>query len=322
MRRAIIIVVSTFVLFTGFFVILLSQNKSKSKYQLPSDKFNLIQPLKIPDNYKISKSTPGYLSYNGVINQMKLWNQEAPEITELGIYGRSTKGNDIYYLRIGNKTGPKVMITACIHGNEKIANAVVMGIIGKMLTDYGHDETVTKLIKSRDVYWVPIVSPDSFIADSRYVDGIDPNRNFPYPGKPDVNSIPPIKSIRDFFIKHKFKAVISTHAFGRVYIYPFGYTNQACPDHQNYRYICGRMAEFARYRSDQIRNVGTALPYHGFEADWFYANCAFAMVAEVGEQFKPPDSDIQPEITRNYKAYMLFIEEAPVVELKLKIANN
>lgn len=318
MRRAIIIVVSSFALFTGLFAVALSQKNAKSQPPLPPDRFNLVQPPKAPDSYKISKSTPGYLSYQGVVNQMKLWNQEAPEITELGIYGRSTKGHDIYYLRIGNKTGPKVMITACIHGNEKIANAVVMGIMGKMLTDYGHDAAITKLMKSRDVYWVPVVSPDSFIADARHVDGLDPNRNFPYPGKPDVNSIPPIKSIREFFTKQGFKAAISTHAYGRVYIYPFGYTNQACPDHQSYRDICGRMAELARYRPDQIRNIGTAPPYHGFEADWFYANGAFAMVAEVGEQFKPPDSDIQPEVTRNYKAYMLFIEEAPVVELKLK----
>jgi hypothetical protein len=76
------------------------------------------------------------------------------------------------------------------------------------------------------------------------------------------------------------------------------------------------MAKISGYRSDQIRNLPTAPPYQGFEADWFYINGAFGMVAEVGVQFKPPESDIAPEVERNYKSYLLFIDEAPLQNLK------
>jgi hypothetical protein len=313
-KRVIITVVSSFVLFSGLFLAISTKPKI-TPHSIPK----LVQPTApvIPDKYNITTLSPKYLDYNEIISQLKVWNQEAPEITEIGSYGKTSNNNDICYIRIGKKTNaPKVLITACIHGNEKIANAVVMGIICKYLSDYGRDSAVTQLVNERDVYWVPVVSPDSFIDDQRHVDGVDPNRNFPYPGQPNVDSIPPINSLREFFLKHQFKAAISTHAYGRIYIYPYGYTNQPCPDHQTYRDICGRMATYAQYKSDQIRNVQTAPPYHGFEADWFYLNGALGMVAEVGIQFRPPVSDIQPEINRNYKSYLLFISEAPMVKLK------
>lgn len=317
-KRVIITIVSSFLLFCGLFVITATKNPvipNVPKFDQPSP-----PQLKAPDKYSITTPT-GYLSYPNVINQLKLWNQEAPDITEIGSYGTTSKNNEIYYLRVSkNKSGsaPKVLITACIHGNEKIANAVVMGILGKYLTDYGREPTITRLINERDVYWVPVVSPDSFIADSRHVDGVDPNRNFPHPGDPNMSSVAPIHALRGFFLKHRFKAGLSTHAYGRIYIYPYGNTNRSCPDHQTYRDICGRMATYSQYKSDQISGIQTAPPPYGFEADWFYANGAFGMVAEVGVQFRPPASDIEPEVTRNYRSYTLFIDEAPVVTLKGK----
>jgi hypothetical protein len=88
-----------------------------------------------------------------------------------------------------------------------------MGILEKYLTDFGRDPKITKLINEREVYWVPVVSPDSFITDQRHVDGVDPNRNFPYPSQPNIDSVPPIRALREFFIQKQFKAALSTHAY-------------------------------------------------------------------------------------------------------------
>lgn len=278
------------------------------------------EPVK-PKQYNITKQIPGYLKYPEVYSQLKQWNKEAPEITEISSYGKSSKGVEIYYMRMcGNKNSncPKVLLTACIHGNEWIANASVMGIMGKMLNAYGRDERVTKLVNERDIYWVPVVSPDSYISQERHVDGVDPNRNFPYPGQPNVNSVPPIAALRSFFVQHKFKAAISGHAYSQVYIYPWGYTFTPCQDEATFIDICGKMGKLSGYKVVQIRKINTAPPYRGFEADWFYMNGAFAIVCEFGQQFMPPSSMIEPEVNRNYLAYLLFIEEAPVVNLKAR----
>jgi hypothetical protein len=226
MRRNTYILVSGFLLFAALLIGSLPYRPAQSQTNdIPERRFNLIgEPPATPKQYTISQPT-GYLNYNGVIAQIKKWNQEAPEITEVGTYGKTTRGNEIYYIRTG-KGGVKVLITACIHGNEKIANATMMGILGKYLHDYGRDPIVTRLIQEREVYWVPVVSPDSFIADVRHVDGVDPNRNFPFPGHMDVKSVAPIQALRDFFQQKQFKAAVSTHAYGRIYIHPWGYTNQ------------------------------------------------------------------------------------------------
>lgn len=293
---------------------LLSQPKQMPKESPPI-------PPKTPKQYVIKKQIPGYLKYPEVHAQLQEWNKEAPEITDISSYGKSSKGTDIYYMRMcGDKNGdkPKVLITACIHGNEWIANASVMGIMGKMLHAYGRDEKVTKLINDRDIYWVPVVSPDSYAVQQRQVDGVDPNRNFPYPGQPNVNSVPPVAALRNFFMQHKFRAALSGHAYGQVYIYPWGYTFTPCEDDAIYSSICNKMATLSNYKAFQIRKLNTAPPYQGFEADWFYTNGAFGIVCEFGQQFIPPSSAIEQEVNRNYPAFLLFIEEAPVTNLKFK----
>ena len=300
------IMVFSFVVFLGIFII----------FSLKREPTNTTQDFKeqnVIKSYNISIPS-GYLSYENVVNQINKWNKEAPEITEVGVYGKSSAQKEIYYIRVcgdKNKNLPKVLIMACIHGNEKIANATVMGVLGKILNNYGKDDKVTKLLLERDIYFVPIVSPDSFVNNTRHVDGVDPNRNFPYKLNPNVKSVPPIAALREFFIKHKFSAVISTHAYSRLYIYPYGYTASPCPDINKYKDLCGRMASLARYQIKQIHEIQTAQPYRGFEADWFYENGAFAIVAEVGLEFIPPESTIIGEVERNYDAYLLFVNEAP-----------
>lgn len=316
MRILIAIVLGSLLAFGAIF--LLTPPKEQPKAILPK----LVPPEKItikPKQYVISKQIPGYLSYEQVKSQLQQWNKEAPEITDISSYGKSSRGLDIFYLRTsGNKSGgkPKVMITACIHGNEWIANATVMGIMGKMLNDYGRDEKVTRLINERDIYWVPVVSPDSYITQQRHVDGVDPNRNFPYPGQPNVRSVPPIAALREFFLQHKFKAALSGHAHGSVYIYPWGHTFAPCPDDAVFADICGKMGRLSGYKAFQIRRLRTAPPYRGFEADWYYMNGAFGMVCEFATSFKPPASMIEPEVNKNYQAFLLFIEEAPLARLK------
>jgi hypothetical protein len=269
-----------------------------------------------PTSYNITKPIPGYLTYEGIKAQLDEWHNQAPEITMVGSYGKTTQGRDIYYFRVAaNENKPKVLITACIHGNEHIANACVMGILGNYLKLYGKDQLITELINERDVYWVPVVSPDSFVSVDRHVDGVDPNRNFPYPGHATVNSVPPVMALRKFHEDKKFKAAISSHAYGRVLLYPYGYTANLCPDVVKYMDLLGRMGKKSGYDPVQTHFIQTARPYHGFECDWFYLNNCFGMVCEFGTEFKPPANTIIPEINRTFDAFMLFISEAPEIKI-------
>ena len=264
--------------------------------------------------HNISVKIPTYLDYSGVIQQCKTWNQEAAEITEIGTYGKSSQGQSIYYFRInaGKKDSPKVLITSCIHGNEPWATGCVMGYIGTLLDQYGKNKEITKLLDQRDIYFVPVVSPDSY-PHSRHIDGVDPNRDFPGPSRPNHRSTPSVAALQKFFLDIRPKAVISGHTYGRVYLTPFGDTAQPHPQEQDYQRIVGEMAQLSNYRTQHCHEI-YGRPIYGSEIDWFCRNGAFAIVSEFGtHQRKPSHEEIKSEFERTFKAALLFIKEAPIV---------
>jgi hypothetical protein len=278
-----------------------------------------VEPPKTPRIPNISVATPAYLDYPQIVVQTQKWAQEAPDLVEIGNYGKTKRGTDICYIRICNKldtkTRPKVMITGCIHGNEPWATGCVMAFAGNLLNSYGKDKTLTDLIESRDIYIVPVVSPDSY-PSSRHVDGVDPNRDFPGPSRPNHPSTPSIAAIQTFFNKIKPNAVISGHTHGRIYLTPFGDKMTVCPNEADYKRIVGQMGTMSQYKVDRACNM-YGRPIIGSEVDWYYRNGAFAIVMEFGtHQQKPSMQDITSEFNRTWTSVQLFIKEAPLVQIK------
>ena len=165
MNKITLIVINIVVFNFGF--LLLANKDSKVNEPAPPivrhDNFTPITlPPAEPYNPAITTKIPGYLNYQMTVAQLKKWNSEAPDLTEVGTYGKSSRGTDIYYIRINNKEQwgmdkPCVMITACIHGNEPLSSSVVMGYIGTILDKYGDDPEITKLVNERDMYFVPVL---------------------------------------------------------------------------------------------------------------------------------------------------------------------
>ena len=71
-----------------------------------------------PETFEIKTKVPGHLSYDDVIEQLNEWEKESSAMSSVGTYGKSSRGKDLYFFRTGTEGRPKVLITACIHGNE------------------------------------------------------------------------------------------------------------------------------------------------------------------------------------------------------------
>lgn len=272
-------------------------------------------PYEIEEEVKpeISTEVPTkQLSFDEVNDMIDQWHKDAPDITEIGVVGKSHRGRAIRYIRIGKHSGPKVLITAAIHGNEKLSTMAMLGVFNKMLKDYMEDDKVTELITSRDIYFVPVVSPEGFIANSRYTLRVDPNRNFNGPNLSSKNSIPCVDALKEFHKKHKFNAVMSCHNFGQLFFYPWGYTyRKTMIDHQ-YRSLLRKMGDLAGYKYARVFRR-TSPPYYGYELDWFHKHGAFAIVNEIGTSFPARRSEIAREANSNYESTLLFIKEAPII---------
>lgn len=330
--KTIILIVINFFIFSILFY---NANKNFEHKNIEAN-VEKITPIK----HDIKVDKPSFLDYKSLIAQIKEWEEECPDLVEVGTYGKSTKQQDLYYIRIRNKRVkeelPKILITACIHGNEPLATSTTMWYVGSILKNY-NNKNIENLVDSRDLYFIPVVSPDSY-PKSRIVDGVDPNRNFPGTQNLDLKSVPPVAALQEFFLQIKPKAVMSGHTYGRVYLMPPGDSMNNCPDHDEFVNVLSEMSKLSGYRHIRAcdlymgngnvnvkpkRTYGTPhggfnsmVPIYGTETDWYYRNGAFAIVVEFGTHQKiPTDSDISTEFDKTYEAMLYFLVNAPKVEI-------
>jgi Zinc carboxypeptidase len=273
---------------------------------------------KVPATPKITTPIPGDQDDEAIGKQLEQWGQQAPGLTEIGTYGKSTKGVPLRYIRVTNLLDgtpkKKLMITACIHGNEPLACSTTMAMIGTMLSEYGIETETTALINTRDIYFIPVVSPDSY-PNKRRVDNVDPNRDFPHPGHPKHKSVQPIEAIQSFFVQHQFDAVISGHTFGRWYWSPFADSTEPCDHKKDYDRILGEMRAMNKYGRWFLTK--RAAPEIGTEVDWYYRNGAFAIGCEYGTHQRIPTlEETKTELNKTYKAFLYFVREGPLVQVR------
>lgn len=289
--------------------------KTKKKETLPNKPAPEIRTPASPEEIEYLS---GHQEYDEIVETLKSWESKAPDLLEIGTFGRTTKGREQHYIRISNECTPSdkvVMITACIHGNEPLSTSVLMACVGRMVSLYGKDDDITRLVDSRTVYFVPVVSPDTY-PHSRHVDGVDPNRDFPTLKDPDRKSVPPVGNLREFFLNVRPRGVLSGHTYGRVYLVPWGDSRKDNPCKEEYERVALEMGSMSDYRHIRACDLYGS-PIFGTETDWYHRNGAFAMVMEIGtHQRKASKKEVEAETDRVFGAVMHFVRESAEVDLK------
>ena len=229
-------------------------------------------------------------------------------------YGSSTSGFPLMAIKLSGSAKQKekktaLLITAATHGDEVITTLVVLAIIDKLVNSYGTDPKITKLINDRELWFIPVLSPDGYSKRRRYVGWTDPNRNFPWPEKPEVSSIPCIAGIRNFYAQKKFVASIDYHAYGQMIMYPWAYTRQAPADDPALNSLTKGMASSNHYRYGQISKV--IYVAKGSSCDYFYWKFkSKALAIEVGRSKIPHGAEIDRVIAANMQSALYFLEHA------------
>jgi len=117
-----------------------------------------------------------YYSYEQVVEALKALNKAYPELTTLDLVGKSEENREIYALTVNNpKTGdhlskPGVYVDGNIHGNEIQASEVCLYFLNQLLTKYGENERITRMVDKNAYYVLPTVN-----VDGRYHFFTDPN---------------------------------------------------------------------------------------------------------------------------------------------------
>jgi hypothetical protein len=116
-----------------------------------------------------------YYTYEQVVEALQALHKAYPELTTLEVVGRSEENRAIYALTVNNpKTGnhldkPGVYVDGNIHGNEIQASEVCLYFLNQILTKYGKNEKITRMVDKNAYYIIPVVNVDGryhFFADA------------------------------------------------------------------------------------------------------------------------------------------------------------
>lgn len=260
--------------------------------------------------------TNGYKKFADVQTVMEGWLKQYPENIKKIEYGFSTdkKPLSAYIFKStgfnSNSAVKKVLITAATHGDELITVEVLLKQIEYILQNNSTDQRLHNSLKDKLVYFIPVVSPDSFERRERYVDGKDPNRAYPWPTEANLNQrVGVIDSLISFSDREKFSASLDLHAYGQMVMYPWGFTTKApaVEDIPVFDSIVAEMSRENHYKSGQIST--TIYVARGSSADYYYwKNKTKAIAVEIGKQ-KIPRIEKLPEIlTETNEMFYRFFE--------------
>ena len=255
-------------------------------------------------SFQIQAMPDRFTSYEAMRETMKSWASSAPEISEFAAYGRTSLGTCVNYLRVGTRDKPKVLIQSGISSDEEFGILANLKLAERILSNFGKDEAVTWLVRNRDIYFVPVVSPDNFL-QSNLVEGKDPESSFPCLSKLNPKSPSTVKLLMDFVQKQKFSASLNFHTYGEHFSLP---TNAHEKDTMAMGKIAQRMADLSGYRLQRKQGAGNPS-----DLDWLYSSGCFSVDVMLGSNDRKyvAYSEVESSMDRLYDSLALFIREAP-----------
>lgn len=258
-----------------------------------------------------NKRILNYKNYSDVEKELKLMSEHFKTFTALETYGVSKGGRNLYALKIstGGENKPKLMVTAATHGDELITTEVLLALTKELLEGHGKNERITKIIESREIYIIPVVSPDSFEARERYVQRKDPNRSYPWPENENNPTVDVIAMMMNFANTKKFTGSLDLHAYGKLVMYPWGFTKKSpdAADMVTFKDLVQTMAKDNQYTAGQIST--TIYVAEGSSADYFYWKTGTkAIAAELGREKIPHYSKIPSVVNESREMIWSFLE--------------
>lgn len=107
-----------------------------------------------------------YLNHNELTAAVRGFADRHRNLADVRSIARSDAGRDIWLLTLGRRQGtdvnqrPALLIVANLEGNHLIGSTAALYAAEHMLTRYGQDPEITRLLDERTVYIIPRVNPD------------------------------------------------------------------------------------------------------------------------------------------------------------------
>lgn len=126
-----------------------------------------------------------YHNYDQLTAELQKLAAEFPEISNLRSIGTSEENRELWVMKISDnavqdESEPRLLYIANLHGNEVVGRELMIYLIRQVLSGYGTDSRVTRLVDHSEIFIMPSANPDGYERKQRYnAKHIDLNRTFP-----------------------------------------------------------------------------------------------------------------------------------------------
>lgn len=289
------------------------------------------QPTAFPSGFG-QGAIGGYYSFDEVVALLDGYSLAAPHIVSPKVaIGQSAEGRPIYAIRVSDQptideAEPSVLIDALHHAREPLSLQTALLVLHRLVSGYGVDADVTRLVDERQIWFVPVVNPDGYVFNqvnwpqggggwrknrrpqAGGAIGVDLNRNYSWQwAADDIGSSPdPVaetyrgpaplsesetQAMHAFVATHAIDEVISLHAHGRKILVPFGYAAVEPAHGAEYAEQAAQLAQDNGYLAGPVHELlglanGNAVDHHHAVFG------ARAWTLELGGEFWPSIPDM------------------------------
>ncbi|KAK4453596.1 hypothetical protein QBC34DRAFT_394465 [Podospora aff. communis PSN243] len=235
-----------------------------------------------------------------ITNWMRLLQALFPSFTNITSIGKSYEGRDIWAFRVGepspDEKGPRktILVTGGLHGREWISTSTVNYLLWSLVTSFGTDQMITKLLQRFDIVFVPVMNPDGYEytwqedrlwrksrqrTKMQYCKGLDLDHAFGYewestqhisdPCSESYGGEEPFQSIEASGIADwaknqtengvRFIGFLDLHSYSQQILFPYAYSCSVDPpNRENLEELAVGLAKAIRLSSGEAYTVASA----------------------------------------------------------------
>jgi murein tripeptide amidase MpaA len=123
----------------------------------------------VPDVADVPEVFRPYGAPGGIRDELELLAIDHAEIAELVTIGQTVRGEDLVALRVTTDPGsvadgsrPAILYMGGQHAREWITPEMVRRLARHVLDGYGSDPTLTDLVDTTELWFVPVANPDGY----------------------------------------------------------------------------------------------------------------------------------------------------------------
>lgn len=230
-----------------------------------------------------------YPTYQQYLDMMQYFATSYPSICSIDTFGTSVEGRLLLALKISDNVDqaedePAFFYTSTMHGDELVGYVLCLRLADFLLSNYGSDVEVDRIINDVELWINPLSNPDgTYYPDNdntvqasvrNNVNGINLNRNFPDPesGEADDPSGRQQETRHMMAFMQQIRPNLSAniHSGAEVVNYPWDHKFARHPDDDWYILISQEYADEAKAVNSSYLNLYASGITNG--ADWYVIN--------------------------------------------------